>query len=179
MVGRLTAQFRAQQEGKRKMIKSILGVILAVACFAPSHCFADANIGVTAFNIDTDVADFRGMNLDVGYDFTDLIGVRASYMIGSEDEVVNGVNIEIDQMYAFDAILSLPLSDSLRPYFTIGKLHIKAKGSYGGYSETISDDFTTYGMGIQFDLREAVSISVEAKDIDGDLMTMASVTANF
>jgi len=157
---------------------AILGVLF-LGCIYGANAHADANIGVTAFNIDTDVADFRGMNLDVGYDFTDLIGVRASYMINSSDEVIGGVNISIDEMYAFDAILSLPLSDSLKPYFTIGRLHIDAKADYMGYSASASDDFTTYGMGIQFDLREAVSFSVEAKDIDGDLMTMLSVTANF
>lgn len=164
-----------------KMItKSILGVVLLAGfCFEASHCFADGNIGVSAFNIDTDVADFRGMNLDIGYDFTDLVGVRGSYMISSSDEVVNSVNIEITDMYSFDAILSLPFSDTLKPYFTIGKLYIDAKASYGGYSATASDSFTTYGAGIQYDLREAVSLSVEAKDIDGDLMTMISVTANF
>ena len=161
------------------MIKSILGVVLAAACFAPSHCFADANVGVTVWNIDTDIADFRGINLDVGYDFTDLIGVRVSYMLGSEDEVVDSVNIEITDMYSFDAILSLPLSDSFKPYFTVGKLYVDLKADYMGYSETASDSFTTYGMGIQFDLREAVSLSGELKDIDGDLMTMISVTANF
>ena len=162
------------------MLKTILGVILLGAfCFETSYCFADATAGVSVFNIDTEVADFRGINLDVGYEFSDLLGVRASYMIGSEDEVVNGVNIEIDEMYAFDAILSLPISDSIKPFFTIGKLHIDAKASQDGYSASASDDFTTYGVGISFDLREAVTLSAEGKDIDGDLMTMVTFTANF
>ena len=162
------------------MIQSMLGVVLSlVFCTPTSIGHADANIGVSVWNIDTDIADFRGINLDVGYDFTDLIGVRVSYMLGSEDEVVDSVNIEITDMYSFDAILSLPLSDSFKPYFTVGKLYVDLKADYMGYSETASDSFTTYGMGIQFDLREAVSLSGELKDIDGDLMTMISVTANF
>ena len=100
-------------------------------------------------------------------------------MLGAEDEVVDSVTIGITDMYSFDAILSLPLSDSFKPYFTVGKLYVDLKADYMGYSETASDSFTTYGMGIQFDLREAVSLSGELKDVDGDLMTMISVTANF
>jgi len=153
-------------------------VILGLVTFAPD-AKADFNVSATVFNIDTDIADFRGINLDVGYDFTDLIGVRGSYMIGAEDEVVGGVNVEITDLYSFDAILRLPLSDTVMPYFTVGKLHIAAKASYAGYSATAEDNFTTYGAGIQFNLREAVTLSAEFKDIDSDLMTMLRVQANF
>jgi len=164
-----------------KMItRTILGVILlAGTCFNTSYCFADANIGVSVFNIDTDIADFRGINLDVGYDFNDIFGVRASYMIGSEDEQISGVNVEIDEMYSIDAIVTFPLSDSLNPYITVGQLHADLKADYMGYSASASDDFTTYGAGIKFDLREAVTVAFEFKDVDGDAMTMLRLQANF
>ncbi len=158
------------------LVAAILG--LFTMAFAPD-AEADLNVSATVFNIDTDIADFRGINLDVGYDFTDLIGVRGSYMIGAEDEVVGGVNVEITDLYSFDAILRLPLSDTVMPYFTVGKLHIAAKASYAGYSATAEDNFTTYGAGIQFNLREAVTLSAEFKDISGDAMTMLRVQANF
>jgi len=167
-----------------KQNKINLGLVLSIIImgfgfFYTPDTKADANIGVSAFNIDTDIADFRGINLDVGYDFSDILGVRASYMIGADDEVVGGVNVEITQMYSLDAIVSFPVSDSLNPFITVGQTHMAAKASYQGYSATASDNFTTYGAGLQFDLREAVSISGEVKNIEGDLMTLFSVQANF
>ena len=161
-----------------KISKTIM-IVAVLGIFTAPIAVADPNFGITVYNIDTDVADFRGINLDVGYEFTDLIGVRASYMIGSEDEVVEGVNIEIEDMYSFDAILSLPLSDNFIPYFTIGKLYVDLKADYMGYSESASDDFTTYGAGIKYNIREAVSFSGELKNIDGDLMTMLTLTSHF
>ena len=140
---------------------------------------ADPYIGTSVFNLDTDLGDFRGIDLNAGFRAGEILEVRAHYMLGAEDETVDGVKVELDEMYGVDLIINIPISDTITPYALAGNTWVKAEASAGGYSASARDDFVTYGAGIRFDVRESVSIYGEFKDIDGAESLAFGFTSNF
>ena len=141
--------------------------------------YADCNIGTSVFTIDTDIGDFRGVNVSGACFYKGLVGARATYMIGSEDETYQGVSVDLETMYSADVIINLPLSDSFYPYLTAGNTWVEAKASANGHSATLKDDFTTYGAGLHFDVKESVGVNAEYKNLDGDDMFMFELVAQF
>ena len=166
---------------QNKINLAILGaiIILGYGAFYTPDAEADPYIGTSVFTLDTDVGDFRGIDLNAGYRAGEILEVRAHYMLGAEDESVDGVKVELDQMYGVDVIVNIPLSDTLNPYVLAGNTWVKAKGSYGGYSISEKDDFVTFGAGVRFDVREAVSVYFEYKDVDGTDSLGLGFTSNF
>jgi len=163
------------------MIKNLC-VVIAVTLttfICGSTAYADCNIGTSVFNMDTNVGDFRGVDVSGACFYKGLIGARVSYMIGSEDETYQGVRLDLEEMYSADLIINLPLTDSFYPYLTAGNTWVEAKASAQGYSVTIEDDFTTYGAGLHYDVREAVGVELEYKNIDGDEVFAARLVAQF
>lgn len=154
-------------------------LILGAGIFYTPEAKSDPYIGTSIFTMDTDVGDFRGVDLNVGFRAGEILEFRASYMIGAQDETYQGVSVELDKKYGVDLIVNLPLSDSFSPYLTVGNTWLKGKASAGGYSASASEDYITYGMGMRFDIREAVSIYGEFKDIDGSDVFSLGLTANF
>jgi len=157
---------------------AILGALFLV-CVYGANTHADAYIGTSVFTLDTEVGDFRGVDVNAGYRAGEILEFRVSYMLGAQDETYQGVNIELEQKYGADLIVNLPLSDTLNPYLSVGNTWMKAKASYQGLSATAKDDFATYGAGMRFDVREAVSVYGEYKDMDGTDMFSLGFTANF
>ena len=166
---------------QNKINLAILGaiIILGYGAFYTPDAKSDPYIGTSIFTMDTDVGDFRGVDLNVGFRAGEILEFRASYMIGAQDETYQGANVELDKKYALDVIVNLPLSDSLNPYLTAGNTWLEAKADYQGYSASAKDDFITYGAGLRFDVREAVSLYGEYKDIDGADVFSVGLTANF
>jgi len=143
--------------------------------------FASAGgyIGVTAFEVDTEAGDFQGVNLVGGVDLNDFIGVRGRYMLSVDDENYQGVTIEIEEMYGVDLKLTLPLSDSFNPYLVIGKTKVEVEASNHWATASDSDTLTSYGVGVQFDVRESLSITAEFMDIDDAEMISLGASLNF
>jgi len=158
------------------LVAAILG--LFTMAFAP-EAEADPYIGTSVFTLDSDVGDFRGVDLNAGYRFGELLELRGSYMLGAQDETYQGVSISLDKKYGVDLILNLPLSETIVPFVSVGNMWMKAKASAGGYSASVSDDFATYGFGVRLDIREAFSVVGEYKDVDGDTIFAIGMTANF
>ena len=161
------------------IIKTVLGVLLAVACFAPSYCFAgDFYISPSAVNLDTDAADFKLINITTGYDLNEYVGVRGSWMLSAKSEKLDGVTIDLDQMYGGDIVFSLPL-DRLSPYAFVGQTWVKVKASYHGFSATARDDFTTYGIGLNYSFQPGAGAFIEYKEIDGADSLIAGLKIEF
>ena len=159
-------------------MKSILTILL-LTCVGINVAQADCNIGSSVFTLDTSVGDFRGVNASAGCFYQGLVGVRGTYMIGAEDETVNGVKVDIDKMYSADIIVNLPLSDSFYPYLTAGNTWVTVKASANGHAATAKEDFTTYGAGLHYDIRESVGCNAEYKDMDGADMYSIGCQAQF
>ena len=166
---------------QNKINLAVLGaiIILGAGLFYTPEAEADAYIGTSVFTLDTDVGDFRGVDLNLGYRIGEILEVRGSVMLGAQDETYEGVNLSLEHKYGIDLIVNLPLSDTFNPYLLAGNTWLKAKASYHGYSESASDDFVTFGAGLRFDVREAVSVYTEYKDVDGSDVFAVGLTANF
>lgn len=147
--------------------KTILGIILlAGTCFNASHCFADGlYIAPSVSNIDAGEANFNLVNLTAGYDFNEYVGVRGSWMVGAETEIVDGVTLELDRMYGGDLVFSLP-GDSFSPYAFAGKTYVEVSASYNGYSATADDSYSTYGLGLNYSFNPTAGAFIEVKKID-------------
>ena len=163
---------------KTNIIMAVAAICLGGAAYS-LNANADPYIGTSVFTLDTDVGDFRGVDLNAGYRFGELLELRGSYMLGAQDETYQGVNIELDRKYGVDLIVNLPLSETIVPFVSVGNMWLKAKLNGGGYSASASDDFTTYGFGVRLDIREAFSVVGEYKYVDGDTIFALGMTANF
>lgn len=157
----------------------ILIAVAAMQVICSPVAYADCNIGTSVFSLDTGVGDFRGVDVSGTCFYKGLVGARVSYMIGSEDETYQGVRLDLEEMYSADLIINLPLTDSFYPYLTAGNTWVEAKASAYGQSVTVKDDFTTYGAGLHYDVREAVGVEVEYKNIDGDDLFGFRLVAQF
>ena len=160
--------------------KTVLALVLSIVfCFNTSHSFADPYIGTSVFTMDTDVGDFRGVDLNAGYRAGELVEVRLHYMLGAQDESYQGVSLSLEKKYGVDLIINLPLSDTFIPFVSVGNTWMEAKGTYQGYSASAKDDHATYGFGVRVAAREAVSFTAEYKRIDDIDLFALGITANF
>ena len=164
-----------------KTIKNLC-MILAVSLtqfICTTTAYADCNIGSSVFTLDAGEADFRGVQVSAGCFYKGIVGARATYMLGAHDETLNGLKIELEDMYSFDAILRLPVSDSFYPYVTMGNTWVEVETSYQGYSANFEDDFTTYGAGLHVDILEDVGFNFEYKRIDDADQLMFELVTQF
>jgi len=157
-----------------KILKIALGVFILSGAIA-EVAVADAYIEPSVFTLDTDVGDFRGVNITGGIAFNEYVGVRGSYMVSAGDETYQDVKLELTDMYGADLVLSLPVGDSASIYGFGGRTWMDAEASYMGYSATAKSDYTTYGLGLKFAVRESFGFFGEVKNIDGDTMLSAGL----
>ncbi len=157
--------------------KTVLGIILLAGCsFGASEAFADdLYVETSVFNLDTEIGDFRGVNITGGVNINEYIGLRGTYMVGAENETYQGVSISLEEMYGADLVLTLPVADSFSIYGFGGHTFMEAEASYNGYSATAKGDYTTYGLGGKYAVRESFGIFGELKSIDGDPMFSAGL----
>ena len=158
-------------------MKYILTVLLISLS---SFSLASGYIGTQAVNIGDDDLSFNGVNLIAGIDITKNIGIRGRYLLNSDDDSIDGVKVELESVYGVDAVLTFPMAGNLSPYVSIGRTEIEIRGSYGGYSETADDSFTSVGAGIKYDVNEKVVISAEYMRLDSDIDSFgAGIQLNF
>ena len=136
---------------------------------------AEPYIGTSVFTLDSDVGDFRGVNITGGIDVNDYVGFRASWMVGAQDETYQNVSVSLERLYGGDLVLTLPVTDSASVYSFVGQTWLEGKASYMGYSATAKGDYTSYGLGLKFAARESIGFFAEAKNIDGDVMLSAGL----
>jgi len=163
---------------KQVGILSLFAVVFLT--FAPQANAGKNFVGISYASIDTDVADFTGINFIAGHRFNDYISVEGRTLIHSSTENYYGVDVDIDNIYGVYMTLSLPLSDELSIYAIGGRSRGKASASYMGYSASSSDTDTSIGFGMRFALRESTTLSVEYLELFDDINQLAiSAQHNF
>jgi len=157
------------------MKTAIILILGASAAFTANTYAGDLYIEPSVFTLDTEVGDFRGVNITGGVNINEYIGLRGSYMVSAGDETYQDVNISLESMYGADLVLSLPVGDSASVYGFGGQTWMEAEASAGGYSAKAEGDYTTYGLGLKFSFRESLGFFGEVKSIDGDAMLSAGL----
>ena len=146
------------------MFKSILGVVLAVACFAPSYCYADEGFYIGATYSQLDYSE-PGLDLDfstvgglVGYKLSNAFAIEVRGAKGQRDDSLYGIGVEVDKTFSVFGKFSLANETNVTPYALFGftKAWVKADG---GFKANESD--YSYGIGAAFSLTDEFSISAE------------------
>ncbi len=142
---------------------------------------AGGYVGTQAAVIGDDDLSFNIVNVTAGYDFNDVFGVRGRYMLTANQDSIDGVNVDLDSAYGADVIFTLPLSKEFNPYLLMGRTEIEVTASYGGYSESADDGYTTFGGGVNYEINENVVINAEYLRMDdGDIESYgAGITLRF
>ena len=148
-------------------------VILGLMMLVTSMVNAGAYVGTQVATLGDDDLSFNIVNAVVGYDFNEVVGVRTRYMVTSNDDSIDGVTVDLDSAYGADLIFSIP-SEGFNPYVLVGTTKIKVTGSYGGYSESASDSFTTIGAGLNYDINQSASLSIEYLRMQDDVESLGA-----
>ncbi len=179
----------ALKRGKPMSLKKanvlILAGVLAVAglalfLIAPKAQAEGGYVGVSGGYIDTDITNHMAVNLHGGYNFNDFLSMEGRVLVNSSEEGYHGASVEIDSLYGVYILGTIPVSDDLSVYAVFGHSRGEATASYMGYSETASDNSSSVGFGVKFDIVEAWSVRVEHTKLFDDMdMTQATLTLNF
>ena len=142
-------------------------LIIAATLLLSSMAFADPYVGLTATSIDTGVTDHAGINVSLGVQVNEFIGVETRTLLSSSEEYYDGARVEIDSLIGFYTTFTLPVSNWADSYFIVGRTYAEVSASYGGYSASAEDDFTSVGFGIKYDISDDLIFTSEYMDMDG------------
>ena len=154
-------------------------VILSSMLVLTSMVNAGAYVGTQVATIGDDDLSFNIVNVVAGYNFNDSIGVRTRYMVQSNDDSLDAVDVDLDKAYGADLVLTIP-AEGFSPYFLVGRTKLEISGSYGGYSESASEGFTTVGAGLNYEINEVALLSIEYLRMEDDVDSIgAGVSLRF
>jgi len=154
--------------------KKMRAVIFSLMLVLTSMVQAGAYVGTQAATLGDDDLSFNVINAVAGYEFNNVISVRGRYAVASNDDDLDGVKVELDKAYGADLIITIPSDNGLNPYFLVGRTNIEITGSYGGYSESEDDGFTTLGAGLNYAINESALLSVEYLHMENDVESLGA-----
>ena len=158
-------------------MKTMAAVFFVLATIT-SQLSANSYAGISYAGIDLDEVDFTAVNAHAGFEINDFIAIEGRYQLASSSETLYGANVEIEDLYGVYAKVFLPFSDSFSPYLIAGKTYGTATATYQGYSASASDSGTSMGIGVKFQAREALSISVETMQLMDDIDQVSIILAS-
>ena len=144
-------------------------------CLSSLSVAGDLYGGASHSNLDFKVdgvssLDFTTVGIIVGYELTNQVAIEARYAEGKKSDDIGGTDVEADKVASVFAKVAIPNETTLTPYLLVGytKATLDIEG-FGGESETDS----SYGVGVQFELTEALHLDAEyvvlMSDSDYDL----------
>jgi len=161
-----------------KYPKYAISLILMV--FFTYNAQAGGYMGADYVFISTDVTDHTGIQLKGGYAFNDFLAIEGRTLVSSSNEDYHGVNVEIDSLHTVMLKLSLPITDSAKVYGMFGHSRGKVTASYMGYSESGSDNSSSFGFGASYEVLEAYTLTAEYSRPMDDVDTFSlGVSLNF
>lgn len=159
------------------MKKVIMSIVLAL--IAPL-AMAGPYMGAEVVQVEIDDVKIQGVNVVGGYDFestSNVLGVRTKYLVTSKDDNIQGIDISLDEMTSIDLTVTLPITDSFRPYFAIGKMKMEATANYGGYTAMVDETYNTFSAGIKYKFLESVTLTAEYSGVnDNEIISVGLLT---
>ena len=136
------------------------------------YTFATLDIDGASSNADVGALFARG-----GYQINEYIALEARLGDGVQDDTVDGVKLEIDNMYGGYVKVGRPSEVGLYPYALLGYTHVELKARVPGYSATSSDSDVSYGIGADYWFSRQLSAGLEyANFYDKDGVKVSGLT---
>lgn len=175
------------------MKKNTLALMLSACLAVPGAAMAAgtdpgfyAGAGYTFATLesnDVDVdADLGVLFLRGGYQINQYLAVEGRLGEGVQDDKVQGVKLEIEEMYGVYAKVGLPTEIGLYPYALLGMTHAKLKASVPGFSASSTDSDISYGVGADYWFSKQLSAGLEYAnfyDKDGDTISGFTLGVNY
>ncbi len=120
--------------------------------------YADTEIEFDNVNSDADVAVLFAR---AGYQLNQNVAIEGRLGLATDDDTINGVNIDIKDMYGIYLKAGMPTQVGLYPYVLLGMTHAKveARGRFVSASDSGSD--ISYGFGADYWFTSQVSAGLE------------------
>lgn len=141
--------------------------------------YADNEVEIENFGSDADVGVLfvRG-----GYQVNQNVAFEARLGLATEDDKVNGWNVDLEDVYGVYLKAGLPTQVGLYPYVLLGMTHAEVEVSRGGLSASDSDSDISYGFGADYWFSSQVSAGLEFAnyyDKGGDEISGITLGLNF
>ncbi|MFT3931811.1 MAG: porin family protein [Spongiibacteraceae bacterium] len=120
--------------------------------------FADTDVDIDGLNSDANVGVLFARG---GYQVNQNVAVEARLGLITEDDKVNGVNVDLDNIYGLYLKAGLPTQIGLYPYVLLGMTHAKVEASWHGYTSSDSGSDISYGVGADYWFNSTVSAGIE------------------
>jgi opacity protein-like surface antigen len=173
------------------MKKMTLVVLVSSALLAPIGAFAaDSGFyvggGYSALTLDSnDVssnADVDSLFIRGGFQINEYLAAEARVGSGIQDDRINGIKVELEDIYGVYLKAGLPTTVGLYPYALIGATHAKIKFSAAGLHDSTSDSDISYGVGVDYAFNQQISAGLEwanLYDQDGDKISGVTLGVNY
>lgn len=141
--------------------------------------YADTTIETDNFSSDADVGVLFGRG---GLQLNQNIAIEARLAIATDDDKVNGWNVDIEDMYGLYLKAGLPTQVGLYPYVLLGMTHAKVEASFRGFRDSESGSDISYGFGADYWFNSQVSAGLEFAnyyDKGGDEISGVTLGLNF
>lgn len=120
--------------------------------------YSDTEIDIDGLGSDADVGVLFARG---GYQLNQNIAFEARLGLITEDDKVNGVNVDIDDIYGLYLKAGLPTKVGLYPYVLLGMTHAKVETKWRGFSDSDSGSDISYGFGADYWFNSQVSAGLE------------------
>lgn len=118
---------------------------------------------------DSDTLKIDSATLSAGFEITDFLALEARAGTGFSSDSKGIAEFDMDHLYGGYAKLGVPVGESLRPYviggYTKVKGKVKADGTVGGVSYSVSDTETyedkSLGAGLDVAITDTVAANLE------------------
>ena len=153
---------------------SLLGALLfSVCCFSASAqefkpgFYGIANGGRTSITLGTAKTEGNGYQLGAGYEFTKNLAAEITYGSFLGFGLTSGSNslkYNLSGMH-IHGIAKLPISESLIPYVSVGRVSATESLTQTGtstYSSTLSGGRYVYGVGLEIPLESRISLRIQS-----------------
>lgn len=132
-------------------------------------------------DVDVD-ADLGLLFLRGGYQINQYLAVEARLGEGVQDDKIQGVKLEVEEVYGAYAKVGLPTGVGLYPYALLGMTHAKLKASVPGASATSTDSDISYGIGADYWFNKQLSAGLEYANLydkEGDTISGLTLGINY
>lgn len=153
------------------MRKSLMAAVAFVAMGAiatPAMAQEGWNAGLGYTHFDGEDVQVGGVTGRLGYRFHPNFGVEGEATFGTNEDNVNGVDVELDNAYGAYGVGYLPMSENLDLFGRVGYAQVEASASALGQTVGFEEDGIGFGGGVQWRMNNGLGLRAEYTRLEGE-----------